>query len=218
MILRVWWFYALHYFAGLGSRPDLSRIGFTRAGIRAKTMIVNYASMITAIYNTLIGNNLFNPGAADNQRIVNQVTRKRFIPGPPLPAITIKILSSQEIWRTIGYTPWLSAGFNVTIWCSLPNDKATSAVLTALNLNSIKEDWESEQEMLYIQSKLEEFIRSNDNDPACMTYRTLGINGVTGINAHILERVKTVYGDKREANMLLRFADNTFILPNTKIV
>jgi hypothetical protein len=181
-------------------------------------MLIDYIKVINTICTTIKSNALFDPTQPTNQRLINQVIQKRLIPGPPFPVITVSLGTSDGIWRTIGYTPWANITFNITIWCALPNDRVTTRTLTDLQLSSIKEDWESEQELLYIQSKFEEFIRSSDTDPDANLKRSLGLINVPGINARLITIPRVTFGSKRQGNIGLRYAQNSLSLNNVRVL
>ena len=177
-------------------------------------MIVPYRTIINTVYNTIVANDLFNPSAIPSLRLVNRVEKTGDIPGQPLPAITIEIGPSSDVWRTLGYTPWNAFRIKISAWCSLPA-KPTARMLTDLGLFKITTEWESEQEMYYLAEKLMEWFRGDGTDAGNLR-RSLGLRSLENVNVG----VSTLGVSFRRAtldNFKLRVADIVADFPTAQI-
>ena len=170
-------------------------------------MIVDYIAIINAAYSMIKSNDLFNPEIEIDNRLINQLLKTGKVPGPPFPAITIGLDSTGENFRTLGYMPWIVINLKVSVWTSLPSDKTTARLKTDLGLSNVNDDWESYQECLYIQSKLEEWIRGDETD-AGKSRRTLWADTVSGINIKIVQRHNTKFNTIRNEGFTLNQADS----------
>ena len=179
-------------------------------------MYIPYAQIVNKVYDTIVLSDLFNPAKDNNSRIVNQVQRLRFVPGAPFPAIMIHILSKDEAFRALGYTPFADISVRVKIFCSIPSSKSTAKLLGDLGFTSIDDEWKAEQEMLYIQQKLEEWIRGDSTEEG-KSRRALGCNGISGIDIHVALLSRTTFGMIDAQNLKIITADNIFTFANSRI-
>jgi len=177
-------------------------------------MLVPYRTIINTVYNTILGNDLFNPSSIPSERLINRLEKVGTIPGEPFPAVTIEMMESADEWRTLGYTPWHAMRIKISAWCRLPSSP-TSRMLTDLGLSSITTEWESEQEMYYLAEKLTEWLRGDETEAGNLR-RTLGLKSLSEVNVGV-PTLSVSFKRVTQGNFKLRIAEILATFPHIKI-
>lgn len=180
-------------------------------------MLIPYIKIVNKVYDTIVANDAFNPNADTSERYVNAVEKTRFVPGK-FPALTIKMLSKQEVHKALGYSPFADLAIQLSVYVGYPATNVTTKTLSELGLNAITQIWEAEQAMLLIQSKFEEWVRGDESTEG-RSRRALGCDQLTEVKVHIARLVATNFRERDDlSNMKLFIAENTIIFPETRIL